>query len=575
MRFMCARFIDSRRRAFGRFTLLSILATGLIAAVPAANTGLSALLVLTVLGWSVQLLHRDGVVRAASAIDSSVDSGRLLLLEGTIAGTTPGSSQGGGQPCLASPCPPPRPSLLGARRLPFLDNLKVLLTVLVILHHAVAAFAGGGSLGISIGASRLDGGGGGGSVPVFRVAALSFLSLNQCFFMCLFFFVSGYFVPHSLARRGGRAGGGVRPFLRDKLKRLGLPWLAYTLLLGPGLGALAAHARRHALSYAPNAGQTWFLAWLIIFSFCYALVADDAAPGQLELPLPGLARLCAVGAALGVLQVLTSAFSFFFASSNYSRLTPYSFPLTLLYLLCGAALGVLQALQAAVCPSLVMMPITFGSFPFDVLFFVAGVAAHNSRWFEAEQFPAAAAACRNRVRLLTAALVVATYAGIAAMVESGDGFGLVPINECSQGGAPPSKVVRRADSLSTGVLLGALAGAGAFFGVLCMLLSWCLLDLFQLRFNSAGKRMRWLGTMAYSAYLVHGFVVVPLTVGFVAWLRATGHSVEFADGELNSTSCVGQQYLALGCALVAGLGVPMSFAFAACVRELPYLRDVM
>ena len=45
------------------------------------------------------------------------------------------------------------------------------------------------------------------------------------------FFIGGYFTPSSVKRKGSRV------FMKDKLKRLGLPFLAYTFVLGPGLVA--------------------------------------------------------------------------------------------------------------------------------------------------------------------------------------------------------------------------------------------------------------------------------------------------------------------------------------------------
>jgi hypothetical protein len=54
-----------------------------------------------------------------------------------------------------------------------------------------------------------------------------FNSTNQGYFMPLFFFVSGYFTPRSYARKG------TREFVRDKLVRLGVPYLVYFFALQP------------------------------------------------------------------------------------------------------------------------------------------------------------------------------------------------------------------------------------------------------------------------------------------------------------------------------------------------------
>src|SRR3712207_650463 len=77
-------------------------------------------------------------------------------------------------------------------RLYFVDNLRVLLAILVVAHHAGQAY-----------------GPTGGRWPVFndeRAAILGpFFTVNAGFFMGLFFLVSAYFLPASYDRKGGRA----------------------------------------------------------------------------------------------------------------------------------------------------------------------------------------------------------------------------------------------------------------------------------------------------------------------------------------------------------------------------------
>ena len=46
-------------------------------------------------------------------------------------------------------------------------------------------------------------------------------------FMCLFFFISGYFSPSSLERKGRFA------FLQDKYRRLGQPFVFFLWVMGP------------------------------------------------------------------------------------------------------------------------------------------------------------------------------------------------------------------------------------------------------------------------------------------------------------------------------------------------------
>ena len=175
----------------------------------------------------------------------------------------------------------------GARLL-YLDNVKAALTAVVVLHHVVGAFSGSGSLGLSVGDFY----------SAFQVVALPVQILDQSWFMCCFFFVSAYFTPSSLARKG------AHPFLADKFKRLGIPFLAYTFVLGPLLTllvdqAVIGHGGR-PLGYNITPAQTWFLAWLLTFNVAYVLVAGDGmGEDHLVCPLPSVGVLCLVCGAVG------------------------------------------------------------------------------------------------------------------------------------------------------------------------------------------------------------------------------------------------------------------------------------
>ena len=79
----------------------------------------------------------------------------------------------------------------GRGRQHYLDKLKVWLTFLVVAHHSCGAMMGQGWVyGIADYAN---------SATPF---ALAFMITNQSYFMCLFFFISGYFTPTSLERKG-------------------------------------------------------------------------------------------------------------------------------------------------------------------------------------------------------------------------------------------------------------------------------------------------------------------------------------------------------------------------------------
>ena len=77
------------------------------------------------------------------------------------------------------------------KRLLYLDNLKVCLTVLVIFHHAGQAYGDGGGWAYTP------------SNPAEVMPWIwHFFSVNAAFFMGLFFLISGYFVPASYDKQG-------------------------------------------------------------------------------------------------------------------------------------------------------------------------------------------------------------------------------------------------------------------------------------------------------------------------------------------------------------------------------------
>ncbi len=77
------------------------------------------------------------------------------------------------------------------KRLLYLDNLKVCLTVLVIFHHAGQAYGDGGGWAYTP------------SNPAEVMPWIwHFFSVNAAFFMGLFFLISGYFIPASYDKQG-------------------------------------------------------------------------------------------------------------------------------------------------------------------------------------------------------------------------------------------------------------------------------------------------------------------------------------------------------------------------------------
>jgi glucan biosynthesis protein C len=191
-------------------------------------------------------------------------------------------------------------------RLHFVDNIRVLLTVLVILHHLMITYSGTGRWYYNEGRQDVLTGYAGGF----------FCSINQAYFMGLFLLISAYFVPGSYDRKGaGR-------FLKDRLIRLGIPLAVFSWVLNPLFiyaGLVLAYdlkmsfwrfvATEYFTTYGQpvlGAGPLWFVEVLLIFSLVYVLwrlAFQPRAPApaaETEARFPSNAAIAVFALLLGV-----------------------------------------------------------------------------------------------------------------------------------------------------------------------------------------------------------------------------------------------------------------------------------
>ena len=143
-------------------------------------------------------------------------------------------------------------------RLYYIDNLKIYLTILVILHHNAIAYSGSGPWSI------LDPGADEISFLLFTI----FTTVNQAYFMGAFFLLAGYFTPRSLEKKGAKA------FLIDRLIRLGIPILVYTTIIVNINGFILdsfVYSAPFRIRIGFNVGHLWFLQALLILSLIYVV----------------------------------------------------------------------------------------------------------------------------------------------------------------------------------------------------------------------------------------------------------------------------------------------------------------
>ena len=140
-----------------------------------------------------------------------------------------------------------------ARRLYFMDNLRVALTVLIVLQHASFAYAPG-SWWYFVDQQQ-------------QPLLASFFVVNRSFRMSLFFLIAGYFMPYVFDRKG------AEQYLRDRFRRLGLPILLFLFAVFPPL-MYAYYLNFRDYPYMDFASYYWHIYW----GFNYRHAPDWSGP---------------------------------------------------------------------------------------------------------------------------------------------------------------------------------------------------------------------------------------------------------------------------------------------------------
>ena len=397
----------------------------------------------------------------------------------------------------------------GTKRLFFLDNLRIALTVLVIAHHVGQAY-----------------GPTGGSWPIQEAARAPilgpFFTVNRSFFMSFFFLISGYLMVMSYDR------GGPAAFVRSRLLRLGVPLLAFFLLIIPlqqylghcrtgDLGTMSfwryyvdcyfGHGERPADWKGTgwpemNFGHLWYVEHLLIGSLCYAalrivwrrspavrppavggLVPDGGSPTRAKPP--------------GTLTIVLFALILAFASATVRRWYPID-----------RWIGFLGFIQVA-----------FADVPRDLSFFVLGAIAYRRQWFLG--LPDKTGRIWLLVGITLAGLWYAYSLGLRR---------IFPISDATMGIVYPVWE----SLLCCGVCIG-------------------LLVLFREKLNYQGRWTKAMAEGQYAAYLFH----VPIIV-----------LIQFAVLGIDLPPFA--KFL-----LVTALGVPLTFLIASWIRRPALVRRIL
>jgi len=346
-------------------------------------------------------------------------------------------------------------------RIFYIDNLRIYLTILVILHHITMAY--GGSGGWFVNESDY--------YPIDETTQIVFLlfnAINQSYFMAFFFLLAGYFIPRSFEKKG------VSNYTKDRLIRLGIPLVVYVIFISP----LTEFIVRN---YAYNQGWTfaeviinrinnitigvdhlWFILALLVFSGFYVLyrrIRPVHIPGR-EKPFPKDRMILA---SILVIAVIT------FAVRIVS-------PVDTVYIL----------------------NFKFGHFTSYVFMFWFGILAYQGKWFDKLE----SAQARR-------------WIGIAVCVVVALPFLLIIMIDSSAPDITPFMGGLTLESLmfsiwESSALLSITIGT---------------LYVFKTRLNRSNRILKNMGGSAYTAYIIHviiiiGFQILLLPIVMPAFLKA-------------------------------------------------------
>jgi peptidoglycan/LPS O-acetylase OafA/YrhL len=179
-----------------------------------------------------------------------------------------------------------------------IDALRAAVTLLVVFHHTAITYGaiGGWYYKELAPSDSLSG-----------LLLILFCTVNQAWFMGLFFLLAGYYTPGALARHGRAA------FIRERLLRLGIPLVVYFLVLHPLTVALAQTAKGRPFvrvfeylwthgRFEP--GPLWFAEALLIFAAAWLLLRAWWTPAVVNDTPPSNSVLLAAAAATGLAAFL-------------------------------------------------------------------------------------------------------------------------------------------------------------------------------------------------------------------------------------------------------------------------------
>ena len=334
-------------------------------------------------------------------------------------------------------------------RMLFIDNIRVYLTILVILHHLMITYAGTGSWMYV--EHRAD--------LATEVVGSIFTTVNQAYFMGLFLLISAYFIPGSYERKG------TWRFLKDRLLRLGIPLVVYSWIIHPLIMFGVLHTvegkRISFWQFFPSAyfgsgyligqGPLWFVETLLIFTLVYVAIRK------------------------------------LFSARSTQPITESSFPSNFAVCLFALVVGLITFVIRLWFPAdwnFKPLNLQFPYFPGYIAMFLAGFAAYRHNWFSTMPDTT------GRRWLWASGMILLIGYPIALIF----------------GGAMENDTVFKGGLYWQAIFLAIMSSylmVGFSIGVLY---------LFRRYANRQGWFSHWLVPNAYTAYIIHAPVIVLMAI---------------------------------------------------------------
>ncbi len=350
----------------------------------------------------------------------------------------------------------------------FLDNIKVLFTILVIYWHVMVTYVEAGWWYYKE-SNPVD--------PISYVFLLLLVSIGGIFqssLLGLFFLLGGYFTPNSYDRKG------AYNFWKERLVRLGIPLVFYVILINPLMIYILAKigiapwnttpalqgsfldyyyfiflSWNDFVDFLSFSGPMWFLKVLLLFTVVYTLWRQISKLESVnlkipkELPIPRYLYLLLLAIGLGFLTFLIRIF-------YPIDVRPLEIPLG-------------QIIQY-------------------LMMFGVGIISVRYLWFEKMT--------RKHVKLWLTAIIV------SAVLIYLDFFLVLGVD---------ADLIVFSGGLNFHALLFAIAD-----NVICMGVIFVLIKVFYAKFNRQGSLLRNISSSAYHMYLVHPPILVALSLGIVS-----------------------------------------------------------